>query len=78
MAQVVGLIIPPECFKGRTSARFWIAANGVVSRVEVDPPPKSSACRNELLTKLREYKFRPAITLDGTPVASVYQIDVIR
>jgi hypothetical protein len=76
LAQVKGLIIPPDCARGSITARFWISASGVVSRVEVDPLPKSSDCRNELLTKLKGYKFSPATTPDGVPVASVYQIQL--
>jgi hypothetical protein len=75
-ADVIGMIIPPDCARGSITARFWVAASGTVSRVEVDPLPKKADCRDELLTKLRAYKFRPARTPDGVPVASVYQIQL--
>jgi hypothetical protein len=75
-ADVIGMIIPPDCARGIISARFWVSASGAVSRVDVDPLPKNSDCRDELLTKLKAYKFRPARMPDGVPVASVYQIQL--
>jgi hypothetical protein len=49
---------------------FSVEANGQVSRIELDPPPKDGSCRRELEAKLRQYRFKPARTRDGRPVAS--------
>lgn len=69
------VLLPPDCAtRERFVARFWIDEAGRVSRVEVDPPPKESDCRRELLAKLRGYSFRAAMAADGRPVASVYQV----
>ena len=75
-ADVVGLIIPPPCARGSILARFWIGADGSVSRIDVDPAPKDAGCREELMTKLKGYKFRPARTVAGAPIASVFQIQL--
>ena len=75
-ADVIGLIIPPECARGDILARFWVSADGVVTRVEVHPAPKNAGCREELINKLKSYKFRPARTAAGVPVPSVYPIQL--
>jgi hypothetical protein len=76
-ADVQGLIIPPDCARGNILARFWVEADGHVSRVDVDPLPKDAGCRRELITQLKAYKFRPARTRAGAPVASVFQIRLV-
>jgi hypothetical protein len=73
-----GGVSVPACARGDFQLRFWIEVDGRVLRVEVDPSPKDPRCRREMLAQLRAYKFRPAMTRDGRPVASVYQIRLIR
>jgi hypothetical protein len=68
------VLLPADCARGRFTVRFWVEVDGRVSRVEVDPPPKESSCRRELLSKMRGYSFRPARTRDGRPVASVFPV----
>ena len=68
--------MPPDCVRGSIVARFWVAADGNVSRVEIDPAPKDAGCRTELITLLKGYKFSPARTRVGVPVASVYQVQL--
>jgi hypothetical protein len=75
-ADVRGLIVPPDCAKGRFLVRFWVEADGRVSRVDVDPPPRDTGCRREMLAQMKAYRFRPA-TRSGQPVASVYPIRLI-
>ena len=70
----LGIILPPSCAKGRFTARFWVGADGHVSRVEVDPSPRDAGCRREMTERLMGYKFRPAATRDGQPVASIFEI----
>ena len=72
-ADVRGLIVPPDCAKGRFLVRFWVEADGRVSQVDVDPPLRDNGCRREMLEKMKAYRFRPA-TRNGQPVASVFPI----
>jgi hypothetical protein len=72
------MLVPPECARGRFSVKFWVEANGRVSRVDIDPLPKDSGCRSEFLAKMRGYQFKPARTRDGQPVASIYPVQITR
>jgi periplasmic protein TonB len=72
------LLYPPECAKGKFNVRFWVEADGHVSRVEVEPLPKDAGCRREFVDKMKSYQFRPAHTPDGQAVASVYPIQISR
>ncbi|MGH7671648.1 MAG: energy transducer TonB, partial [Gemmatimonadales bacterium] len=72
-----GGVSVPECARGDFQLRFWVEVDGRVSRVAVDPSPKDARCRREMLAQLKAFKFRPAMTRDGRPVASVYQIRLI-
>jgi len=76
--EVVGLIVPPDCARGQFAVRFSIDVQGRVARVDVEPPPKDAGCRREFLSRMREYKFKPARTVEGRPVAGVTKIDIIR
>ena len=62
------------CSHGQFALRFWVEASGRVSRVEVNPPPKDPGCHREMLAQMKTFKFRPAKTPDGRPVASVFEI----
>jgi hypothetical protein len=72
-----GVILPAECARGEFQVRFWVEANGRVSRVDVVPPPKDAGCRREMMERMRAYQFRPATTRDGQPVASIFQIRLV-
>jgi len=76
LADVRGLIVPPDCARGEYLVRFWVEADGRVSHVEVTPPPKDAGCRRDMLAQMRAYKFRPAIR-DGQRVASVFPIRLV-
>ena len=76
-ASLHGLIIPPDCARGEFVVRFWVEADGRVSRVDVNPRPKEAGCYRELMTQMKAYQFRPAKTRAGVPVASVFQIRLL-
>ena len=71
-----GMLLPPDCARGRFTVRFWVEADGRVSRVVVDPPPKDAGCRREMFERMMSYQFRPARTWDGRAVAFVYPVQV--
>jgi hypothetical protein len=73
-----GVILPPECAKGSFRVRFWVAADGRVTDIGFQPLPREVACRRDFEARMRGYRFDPAKTLDGVPVASVFQISIER
>lgn len=72
------VILPADCYKGRYTVRFWVEADGSVSRIVVEPPPKSGACRREVQQRMMGYQFHPARTRDGRAVAAVTQVQLAR
>jgi hypothetical protein len=70
------VLLPADCARGRFTVNFWVEADGSVSRVTVDPLPKSGGCRREMQDKMLGYQFLPARTRDGRAVASVYQVQL--
>lgn len=59
-------ITPPEGMpKGKHEVRFWVTADGRVTRVEVTPPLKDAAFRREFTKRMMGYQFNPARTRDG-------------
>src|SRR5712692_3613604 len=78
-ADLKGLIVPPDCApRGRYQLRFWVAADGRVTDVEIDPLPKDPSCRRDFVGRMQAYKFAPARTRDGQPVASIYPVQITR
>ena len=75
-ANPLGIILPASCARGRFAVRFWVEVDGRVSRVEVDPPPRDAGCHREMSDRMMGYKFRPATTRDGQPVASIFRIQL--
>ena len=69
------IILPPTCFKGRTEARFAVAADGRVTEVELVPPPKDADCRKLMVKSFMDIPFTPA-TDRGVAVTSVFPIKV--
>jgi hypothetical protein len=71
------MILPPQApgsVAGRTyRVRFWVGADGRVTRVEVDPLIADEAYRREFLRRMLAYQFVPAQTR-GRNVASVYTV----
>ncbi|MGH7673900.1 MAG: hypothetical protein ACREMV_01400 [Gemmatimonadales bacterium] len=67
----------PASLRGRQyTVRFWVTADGRVTRVEVAPEIVDRAYRQRFIEEMMHYKFRPAMTRDGTPIASVFSITV--
>ncbi len=76
-----GMILPPvnapPAVKGRVyRVRFWVAADGRVTRVGVTPELRDEKYRREFIERMMAFQFTPARTRDGQPVASVYTIDI--
>jgi TonB family protein len=74
------MIVPPQApgsVAGRTyRIRFSVAADGRVTRVEVDPPIVDEAYGREFLKRMLAYQFVPAQTRDGRNVASVVTVTI--
>lgn len=71
--QVKYTILPPlprpASLRGRSlHVHFWVDAQGLVTRVRVEPEIKDAAYRAQFVALLREYVFEPARKLDGTRV----------
>ena len=67
----------PASLRGRRyTVRFWVAPDGRVTRVEVAPEIADRAYRQRFIEKMMDYRFRPAMMRDGTPIASVFSITV--
>src|SRR6266550_3362597 len=75
-ADLRGSILPPPCLRGRYTVRFWVAADGHVSRVEVTPTLRDGGCRQEMQERMMGYQFRPALNLNGRPVPDIRDITV--
>ena len=67
----------PGSVAGHTlRVRFWVATDGRVTRVEVDPPIVDGAYSREFQQRMMAYQFYPAHTRDGQIVASVDTITI--
>ncbi|MGH7529415.1 MAG: energy transducer TonB, partial [Gemmatimonadales bacterium] len=68
----------PRDARGRRHVvRFWVTADGRVTRVEVTPPIEDGDYRREFIARMMAYQFAPATTRDGRRVASVASVTVI-
>jgi hypothetical protein len=79
--QPQGIILPPTgrpaALAGvRLTVRFEISERGEVVGVEVDPPIRDRAYRNEFMDRMRHYTFTPASTLDGRPVRAIFPVQI--
>jgi hypothetical protein len=71
------MILPPQA-PGSVAGhayrvRFWVGADGRVTRVEVDPLIADESYRREFLERMLAYQFVPAQS-HGRNVASVYTV----
>src|SRR5437773_1694210 len=66
---------PPE-ERRKHEVRFWIRADGRVTRIEVSPPIRDSGYRRVFMETMWNFVFSPAKTRDGRPLDYVYSIDV--
>ncbi len=75
------IILPPSdrpaSVRGTTiTVRFEISERGDVMRVSLSPTPKDRSFASQFAERLRRYTFSPATTLDGRPVAAIYEIRI--
>jgi protein TonB len=68
---------PREARGRRYEVRFWVTAEGKVTRVEVTPPIKDSDYRREFTERMMGYLFNPATTRDGRRVDFIASATVI-
>ena len=68
---------PREARGRRHEVRFWVTAEGRVTRVEVTPPIKDAGYRREFTERMMGYLFNPATTRDGRRVDYVASVTVI-
>jgi len=66
---------PPE-EKGKHEVRFWIRADGRVTRILVSPPIRDSGYRRVFMEAMWNFVFSPAKTRDGLPIDYQYSIIV--
>ena len=60
----------PKELRGKAfDVHFWVNERGEITRVEVDPQIEHAEYRARFMEQVRQFEFRPARTLDGTPVA---------
>ncbi len=65
----------PGSVAGRSyRVRFWVAADGRVTRVTVEPPMTDAGYSREFQQRMLAYQFYPAHTRDGRNVASVITV----
>ena len=68
----------PSAVRGHAhQVRFWVTADGRVTRVEVSPPIKDAAYRRQFNERMMGYLFTPAATRDGRRVDFVASVTVI-
>ena len=68
---------PREARGRRHEVRFWVTAEGRVTRVEVTPPIKDRGYAREFTERMMGYLFNPASTRDGRHVDFVASVTVI-
>jgi len=65
----------PGSVAGRTlRVSFWVAADGRVTRVAVDPPIADAAYNREIQRRMLAYQFYPAHTRGGRTLADVVTV----
>jgi periplasmic protein TonB len=67
---------PRDAHGKRHEVRFWVTADGRVTRVEVTPPIKDSGYRREFTERMMGYLFKPATTRDGRHVDYIASVTV--
>jgi len=67
---------PRDAHGKRHEVRFWVTAEGRVTRVEVTPPIKDSGYRREFTERMMGYLFKPATTRDGRHVDYIASVTV--
>lgn len=68
---------PPKSVKGDTvRVLFDVDTTGRVLRIDF-PPTRDRGFNQRLLERMREWRFRPAVRPDGTPVRATYPAEFI-
>jgi TonB family protein len=63
--------------RGRTIAvTFWVNTDGTVERVTVEPEIGDRGFERKLIAVMRNYRFRPARSAEGTPIPGTTTISV--
>jgi protein TonB len=80
-AQPRQMILPPmdrpASVRGtKVTVRFEISERGDVMRVSYSPELRDRSYASQFTDRMKHYTFKPATTLDGRPVASIYQITI--
>lgn len=75
------MILPPlefpKVMRGKTvSVTFWVADDGRVDRIEVTPEIPDKKFREKFEEVMRNYRFRPARTAEGTLITGTTTIRV--
>ena len=68
---------PREMRGRRHEVRFWVTAEGQVTRVEVTPTIKDRGYAREFTERMMGYRFNPATTRDGRHVDFIASVTVI-
>jgi outer membrane biosynthesis protein TonB len=68
---------PREARGRRYEVRFWVTAEGRVTRVEVTPPIKDGDYAREFRERMMGYLFNPATTRDGRRIDYIASATVI-
>jgi len=64
---------PPKELRGvEIRVTFWVDPLGSVKRVAFDPPVDNRKFAGKLTEAMKNYRFRPALGPDGTPIAATY------
>ncbi len=66
----------PSGEKGKHEVRFWIRADGRVTKIQVSPPIRDSGYRRVFMETMWGFVFSPAKTRDGRPIDYEYSIVV--
>ena len=71
--------LPPTCLpRGQYSLHFWVTESGAIDKVEIEPKVKDGDCARDLDKRAHDFKFLPAKTRSGIPVASTYTAQLTR
>jgi hypothetical protein len=66
----------PREARGPHEVRFWVTADGRVTKIDVRPPIKDGGYRREFTERMMGYLFKPATTRDGRRIESTASLVV--
>jgi hypothetical protein len=78
----VNVVVPPMGLAQRfcpyaPKAYFDVDEKGGTTLVALQPPSRDRDFQKKMLAALRDYRFRPATRLDGTPVRDTAEVELI-